>query len=692
MNRSSKTKMKRLQRRLFWCFLLLFHVALVFSVVHDFRHGANYLPIHIRETPGSPDLSIEKIFTLSPWGSRTDLIEKKDEWSFPEGLPRLISKVLVNFAEPSPSQPVFFEYTHTDPASADWHRCPARPGEIGSSEWELEIPKKSSRILPGFREVVNWRGDVALIFRPALSLFYSFLLLYLLATFFLKHHAAIRNAIKTTVSAFRPVRGEWIGGIVLFAIFLLLNWRNADLETVLFRQFDEHSLLTRIEDGNFFGLYYGTVFNLTAFPFLAPGLALDRFDISIIGARMHSALWVMGCALVWRRLFAEQSKGVSLVLVTVIPFTIPFFWISGTFFHPDAMMTCLLLASAFWLFRAEEDSETSYHLFVAFLAAAVATKMHALMFVPVLPIYLVVRFVKERSWSQVRNRSISALIISTATCLIFEPRLFFPSFAIELIDAFQFQLWTNKTGYTVLNQFQVPLSTKLDTLETLYSPMIWIAALTLAAVAALSFIPTSKRLPGLAWLAACVTVWGYYAFFLNKDWPYYYLSPLILTVAVTLKVILAATKTRSQSLALIGLALSAQWFVPFSSWGRVIHDAFMPPGVLVAELRDTASKLKRNLEDLPLKGDVLIAYGIPLDYRALGLDSTQFHGLSTEAVEKINAGDYAFLDERSIDAVIFSDSAELADAEILGKFRTDLPRFGYELIIETPKALLFRRS
>ena len=660
-------------------FAVYFATVLAFAWT-DLKTGANYDHLFIRATS---DIPVSEIAFVSPWGSQTVLQNWRDGvWRVPGKEKRLVSKVIVTIPQADfPTGPRFEYAIHDDP-EANWTACDLLRDQNDKNKFELMLPKRSSWLFKKYNNTINWQGDSLLFLRPGIRVGYTFLLLGFLLSAIYIHRRTIRLSAREVISVFKPSRNEALVGIIVLGLFMLLNFRNADLSTVMYRQFDELSILRAIKSGDIAALIYGFFFNVTSLPFLIPGFLADNFAWSIFGGRMQSAAFMLLVALIFHRILALYYKGANLTILSFFPFLVPFYWVMGTLFHPDAQMTAFVLSSCYFLLKDQKNLGQEFNIACFFFAAAVAVKMHALMFAPLIPLYWLSSNFQQRLSVPLKSIfGVAAILI--VSFLVLEPRMLSFSVLLRNINSFLYQMWTNKTGFDLTSSTAITLSQKLSTINELYSPTILLLVLAITVVFAFVQLLRSKLLPLSFLHASNFIVLSYYAFSLNKDWSYYYLAPYFLFVAASfIQMAGLSTKTRATKIFPVGVIV-LQLMIPLSSWGLVVSDYYMPTKQISQKLDETNRHLLNLFKASSNQTSFLISYGIPFDYQSIDLMPSQINYIATDQLNDIQQLDYSFLEEYEIDHVVLNIDSGRKDFPIVLKFRDDLTSLDYVLLFQS---------
>lgn len=670
--------------------------ALILAVVHtvykDLKSGANQEPLLIRSNPTDGI----RIQYHSPWKTsgwmeldeRTTL-DGLGVWRIPDNGRPLIAGVVVVAAGDQAITNYRFEYSFSESYVRDWHPVAARPTAHGI---ELSFPTSSSMLFPKYGSVINWKGDAFLIAWAALRIGYPFTLIVVVTSAVWSNRRAVQLGFRSVCRELKPDRLEAIAGALGVGLFFVLNSRNSSLPAVMVRHFDELTILRPIEALRPMDMIYGMIYNIACLPFVGPGVLCKSISWAIVGGRMLSAVSMLSCWLVFRRIVAIYLSGLPLHLLSLFPLTVPFFWVAGTLFRPDALMAAVLLCS--WLFFLKDHGRLGFssRIAITLYAAAVAVKSHALMFYPVVPAYVLFASRREGIGGLIRNVICFTAVVGV-TFLSLEPRAFSLECAVASVDGFMFQMWTNRTGFDLhYTGESVALAAKLATVFRLYSPLA-----LLASVAICSFVVSlrqcrSRNFRLVPFHITNLIVLVYYGCFLNKDWAYYYVSPFFIFITVCVFQVICLRLVHRVQIAFVLAVLLIQLLIPGASWRSVIGDAYMP----TMSAREKSRVVDQELEKLLIRkgeeGRYLISYGVPFDYLSFGLTHSQVSYVSGDVLRCVAESDYSFLEEFGVDFIVLNRSQTMRNAQIAERFRLVLPQLGFLKVFEDEYVSAFRRK
>ncbi len=333
--------------------------------------------------------------------------------------------------------------------------------------------------------------------------------------------------------------------ITIFIIFLLLNYRNLNLGFLTMYSLDEFAFygsLNRMYEGfvnlNIKGLFsygfysYGFLYFLTKLIIALPFFYNDSPELVIYSTRMLSALFACGSLYLIISTISKTNKTIQYLLVFII-ISMPGFWKNALWNHPDWMMTFFVLASIFYLSKANDLFSTKYWLSILMFSIAVSIKVQALMFIPILFGYILNNYFK-------RINNIPQIIkISTITgALIFiifilsNPYILHPDGLEAFLTSFKANMKSNATnhGSGEFVTFQQKLS---EIIFTFYFNALTCIALFLASLYSLYKKRLDLNLYNILTYSSILSL-TYLFLFVNKNWQHYYLPiMLIMTIPIS---------------------------------------------------------------------------------------------------------------------------------------------------------------
>ena len=657
--------------------------------------GSENLGYVLVQYPGGNDgvTSSMEVYSVSPWGTKTAMQQDgKGVWRIGKREKRVTKEFLILNGAPSAVAPAMWRVSVASGNEPEW-RTPL-VDKTGTNSIRLKLSEGSVAwsLLPSKRNVLNWLGDWRFLSLSFVWAVYPVSLIFLLGY-------SLRNIWKEMVTTLReywikirPSRAEVLIYLILMVVFYLLNSRNYNLPTVMYRQFDELSIIREMEHwtrspvNGLSSLVYGASFNWFALPFVILGQMLNGFGGEIVAGRMVSAFWMVVCLhLLWS---VARGRGdiTSAITLSLLLISVPFFWIMGTVLHPDAMMTALVLGG-FILLASDRCRLGSGFIFgCALLGGAVAVKAHALMFAPV-PALLCLASLGNQPVRQIAREACKGVWAAFVMFLLMEPRLFSAGYLINLIKGFAFQMWTNRTGFSVeAAPVIVPLGQKLATITHLYSPALVLIALLILAVSGIFCGEKSSKWCKAALFAGWGVVVVYYGWFLNKDWAYYYMS-----VCFVLYFLAFDASAKWPNILRLPAAVVMLVIQLIGAWPGLVsaaHDHYMPSQSTIDSQRALDQKLRSLAGMIGLQDGVLLAYGLAFDYSSCGLKEHQVRYIVTDTLKEVEDGTFSLDAIPRLPVVAISNDIDELRSNQLQKMRNYLLDHGYHLEYENNVACI----
>jgi hypothetical protein len=227
------------------------------------------------------------------------------------------------------------------------------------------------------------------------------------------------------------------------------------------------------------------------------------------------------------------------ILALLFVIAMPGIWVNAMWFHPDYMMTAFLMASMYMLFRSNEIGDRYYWLSVLFWGIAVAVKVQAITFAPVL-IWSVLIMIRNKSGSEHFVQILAASFVSIVIIfVILNPYVIHPKGANAWFQVFVSNIESNASNHGRFGDLSLLFKIK-NAIELFYVPMVLFIVLLLLSLIALYKEWKSKKLR-LSGMAAAYILPNiiYLLFFVNKAWNHYFLpvfmmSPLIFSFGIQL--------------------------------------------------------------------------------------------------------------------------------------------------------------
>jgi hypothetical protein len=289
------------------------------------------------------------------------------------------------------------------------------------------------------------------------------------------------------------------------------------------------------------GFYsYGSTFfilnGLAAFPWLGE----TGSSFAIIVPRVITTIFMAVTLFIMTKLVEQFHKNIfEKILALLFVIAMPGIWVNAMWFHPDYMMTAFLMASMYMLFRSNEIGDRYYWLSVLFWGIAVAVKVQAITFAPVL-IWSVLIMIRNKSGSEHFVQILAASFVSIVIIfVILNPYVIHPKGANAWFQVFVSNIESNASNHGRFGDLSLLFKIK-HAIELFYVPMVLLIVLLLLSLIALHKEWKSKQLR-LSGMAAAYILPNiiYLLFFVNKAWNHYFLpvfmmSPLIFSFGIQL--------------------------------------------------------------------------------------------------------------------------------------------------------------
>ena len=341
--------------------------------------------------------------------------------------------------------------------------------------------------------------------------------------------------------------------LLLFSIIIWIDFSWSELSILEMKSIDEyafHGSILRVYEGLIsfdlkkifsHGFYsYGSTFfilnGLAAFPWLGE----TGSSFAIIVPRVITTIFMAASLFIMTKLVEQFHNNIfEKILALLFVIAMPGIWVNAMWFHPDYMMTAFLMASMYMLFRSNEIGDRYYWLSVIFWGIAVAVKVQAITFAPVL-IWSVLIMIRNKSGSEHFVQILTASFVSIVIIfVILNPYVIHPKGASAWFQVFVSNIESNASNHGRFGDLSLLFKIK-NAIELFYVPMVLFIVLLLLSLIALYKEWKSKKLR-LSGMAAAYILPNiiYLLFFVNKAWNHYFLpvfmmSPLIFSFGIQL--------------------------------------------------------------------------------------------------------------------------------------------------------------
>ncbi len=455
-----------------------------------------------------------------------------------------------------------------------------------------------------------------------------------------------------------------------------------------------------------YGLYYFTLNTLLVYSFIA----CKKIAWVIFLPRLVSVLPALGTGWISYKLSKKYLGDLESLAMSVLIFLMPCYTQTACWTHPDSLMLFWLSLGIWFLFQDHLNLQREYWIAVICFGISVATKIQSVTFLPMLFFYVV--FAKKWSF---KPKDIGGLIMKMGASflaiggvfVLLNPYLLHP----RGLNAFMFSYHANMDSNVTNNSLgTVSVLDKIQhvLLGSYYSPLL------LALVVLASFVAVYKINQPRHRIYGCLslTIWintVYLLFFVNKEWPHYYLGVMVLGVWLLTHLFSLFPKEMRVKLVVMVIIFQIVWacHIVYHSMHQKITIGIppLPTFFLTQETRDKLYSAKKtsefilaNLDEVTPTTTVLLNKD-GFDFIKLGLDrlhvvtpysSGLMATIDYEAYKKANpqksddeakAGfvrfNYLVVDKRTLDL------EKNSEKNIIGKL-------GYRLIAQNDSTLIFK--
>ena len=324
--------------------------------------------------------------------------------------------------------------------------------------------------------------------------------------------------------------------LLFFSVMIWIDFSWSKLSILEMKSIDEyafHGSLLRVYEGLIsfdlkkifsHGFYsYGSTFfilnGLAAFPWLGE----TGSSFAIIVPRVITTIFMAASLFIMTKLVEQFHNNIfEKILALLFVIAMPGIWVNAMWFHPDYMMTAFLMASMYMLFRSNEIGDRYYWLSVLFWGIAVAVKVQAITFAPVL-IWSVLIMIRNKSGSEQFVQILAASFVSIVIIfVILNPYVIHPKGANAWFQVFVSNIESNASNHGRVGELSLEFKIK-NAIELFYVPMALFIMLLLLSLIAIYKEWNSKQL----------------RLSVNKAWNHYYLpifimAPLIFSFGINL--------------------------------------------------------------------------------------------------------------------------------------------------------------
>jgi len=343
---------------------------------------------------------------------------------------------------------------------------------------------------------------------------------------------------------FKSLSANHLPYLLMICFFFFISWIAfgwSDIDILKSKSLDEyvfHTILLNINESfhdnnlrqlfSFFFYLYGFPFfflnYLIAFPFIDSGSNLSVFLPRIISAISMFMTWHF-----LHKLLSLNKTALSIkYLILFLYILMPGIWLNATWFHPDFLMTWMMMVSIYFLFISKFNFDNHFLLAVLFWSLAISIKFQALMLAPIFGWFFLHNIFTAIPKLEIIKQFLKMVSIIFICYLFLNPYLIHPDGMMAWVDSFIFEFGQKSTiNFNYLNKLQ-------NTFLLFYtSKLIFIFVLILSIYLVLRDIfRLSFTFEGS--ISFCyLTNLNLLVLFSNKLWHHYYL-PLSLFLLILL--------------------------------------------------------------------------------------------------------------------------------------------------------------
>lgn len=277
------------------------------------------------------------------------------------------------------------------------------------------------------------------------------------------------------------------------------------------------------------GFYsYGFLYFFINFIFAAPFIYFKNVALTIFIPKMVTSFFALVALLYsykFSRLYLSKSISFLIPLTLVL---MPGFWSFAVWFHPDWMMTTMLLITVYFLTKDNFLLKNYYWLAVIFFGLAISFKFQALTFLPLILLYCFNNFFINY---KIADLTVGLKFFTKSILLIFiififsNPYLLHPVGYRIFLKSLNDNLISNATNHGVLGA--ISLVEKIFTVVShdFVSPFIFIPIILVNLYYSILYF---KRKDIFSIIAVNFVInLVYLLIFVNKGWGWYYLPVVV---------------------------------------------------------------------------------------------------------------------------------------------------------------------
>lgn len=311
-------------------------------------------------------------------------------------------------------------------------------------------------------------------------------------------------------------------------------------------------MLESLSNGKLSGLFgygfyqYGFIYFAINLLVTAPFIITNHTELAIAIPRVITSLFAIGSLVVFYQTARQFSDRTLSLLAAAVIVTMPAFWYSATWFHPDWPMTFWLLACVYFLTKDQFTYKENFWIGVVCYGAALAFKYQAITALPLLLIYFYYEEVRRLDIVSTLRRLptlLCALTLAVGVFLAGNPYIIHPlgwnAFASSFVGAMD----SNATNHGLAEE--VTISDKINgAISDSYMNVIFFFILSLSALwLCLEYFrksrPTAASVVAINFLANII----YLLLFVNKTWQIYYLPTIMVGLVLLLHYLPSLNRT-----------------------------------------------------------------------------------------------------------------------------------------------------
>lgn len=456
--------------------------------------------------------------------------------------------------------------------------------------------------------------------------------------------------------------------IIVFIFLAYINYRHLDIGFLSQFSIDEyvfHGSLLNMYDGLVsldikkifsYGFYsYGFIFFFLNLLAVVPFLAFDNIEMSIYIPRVISSLFAVGSLWFVYKIARLQVDKYFSILISLIILTMPGFYRNALYFHPDWMMTFLIVLSVYFFTKDDFKYKKFFWWSIVAFGFAISTKIQAITFLPFVFVYIFYENFQNKSFKNTVTGIklfIKSVVSLIAIFIITNPYLIHPSGLKVFLTSFTKNMDSNATNHGKVGK--VTIGDKISNAIDFYyfESFLFVVLIIISLVLLFSILYKNKIKSILPLIAIYVVLnLGYLFLMVNKDWNHYYLSVFIIS---PLLFVYFNDKFSKYKYYILSGILVVQVSTHIDEYKYVFTEGFNPNEINKSLEDEKSHSLIGILGPLVNKDtNILISSFQPFDFRSVGLNYRNIHGIyGPIALADINLD--AYLEKSSLkDPTIF---------------------------------------